>query len=111
MVLNCFNNISELISFQGLLCHDSMEVVNGDEEMTEISSVLLERCGMAESSLVVGNGPLRSAHDTKVVIKVRIQGAEEGVLGGEATGGNLCECLLVSLCDLQQHFSFLLIII
>ena len=42
---------------------------------------------MSEGSLVVGDGPLRGAHHSQVVVQVRVDAAKEGVLRSEALAG------------------------
>ena len=49
--------------------------MDGDQEVVEVALALLKGGGMAEGALVVGNGPLGSAHNSKVVVAVRVDRA------------------------------------
>lgn len=85
MVLDSLNNISEFHALECLLGEDGVEIVDGDQEMVQVALALLQGGGVAEGALVVGDGPLWGAHDSQVMVAVRVDGAEEGVLGGEAS--------------------------
>ena len=84
VVLNGLNNVTIAFNLEGLLGHEDVGVMDGDTEVGEVTIILLNVGGVSPGSLVVGNGPGRSAHDTKVMVSVGVQGGEESVLGSEA---------------------------
>jgi len=65
-----------------------MEIVKGHQEVIEVTLTLLKRGRVTERTLIVGDGPLRSAHDTEVVISVGVDAAEECVLRAETLAGH-----------------------
>jgi hypothetical protein len=65
-----------------------VEIVNRYQEVVQVTSMLLKGSRVAECALIVRDGPLGGAHHTEVVIKVGVQGAEEGVLSGETAGSH-----------------------
>jgi hypothetical protein len=50
------------------------------QEVVQVATVLLERSGVTEGTLIVRDWPLRGAHNSEVVIKIRVQRAEKSVL-------------------------------
>ena len=88
MVLNCFNNVTEFHGLEDLLCEDSVEVVEGYEEMVQVALTFLEGSGVAEGALIVRNGPFGSTHNAQVVVQFWVDTSEEGVLGCEALACN-----------------------
>ena len=85
MVLDGFNDISEFEVLEHLLGHDHVEVVEGDHEVVKVACILLKGSGVAEGTLVVRDGPLGGAHNSQVVVHVRVEGTDEGVLRREAS--------------------------
>ena len=81
MLLNRLNNVAFAFKLEKLLCNHYVRVIESDHDVTEIALVLIETSGVAEGTLVVGNGPLGSGHYTQVVVSVWVQGTDEGVLG------------------------------
>ena len=72
MVLDGLDDVSEFHALEGLLGEDGVEVVDGDQEVIKVALALLERGGVAEGTLVVGDGPLGSAHHSQVVVAVGV---------------------------------------
>ena len=80
VLLNSLNNVALALELEHLLSHHDVSVVDGHEEVTEITLVLVETSGVAEGTLVVGDGPLGSRHDTQVVVAVGVHRRDQRVL-------------------------------
>ncbi len=84
VVLDGLDDVAELHALEGLLGEDGVEIVHGDQEVVQVALTLLKGGGVAEGTLVVGNGPLGGAHHSQVVVAVGVDRTKESVLGGEA---------------------------
>lgn len=72
VVLDGLDDVTELHALQGLLSDDGVEIVKGNQEVVQVAGILLKGDGVAECALVVGNGPLRGAHHSQVVVAVGV---------------------------------------
>ena len=88
VVLNGLDDVPELKGLQGLLGHNSVEIVHWDQEMVQVACVLLQGSWVTEGALVVGDGPLWGAHNTEVVVEIRVQGAKKSILSSKTTGSH-----------------------
>jgi hypothetical protein len=86
VLLNRFNNVAFALKLEEFLRNHDMSVVDCNHNVAEIAFVLIKTSGVAEGTLVVGNGPLGSCHYTQIMVSVWVQGANKSVLG---EGGSL----------------------
>ena len=86
MVLDGLDDVALALELKHLLGHEDVAVVDFDKEAAKVTFVLIKTSRVTESTLIVGDGPLGSAHDAQVVVSVRVVGTDEGSLG---EGGSL----------------------
>ena len=80
VLLDSLNNVALALDLEELLGHHHVGVVDSHQEVTEIALVTVEAGGVAEGTLVVRNGPLRSRHHAQVVVAVGVQRRNHSVL-------------------------------
>ena len=82
MVLNSLDNVAESIPSQLLLSKDGIDIRAFQGNVLEVSLVNVASVDwVPELSLVVGNGPGRSGHNSKLVVSLGVDRAQKGVLG------------------------------
>src|SRR5450830_1071292 len=91
MVLNSFNDVTLVHGLKGFLGDDGVEIVERYQEVVEVTLTLLEGSGVSESTLVIGHGPFGGAHNSQVMVKLRVHTAQEGVLACETLASYIRE--------------------
>ena len=80
VLLYGLDNVALALELEELLSDHNMRVVNCDAEVADVALVLVEASGVAEGTLVVGDGPLRRGHDAQVMIPVGVQRVYKRIL-------------------------------
>ena len=102
VLFNSLNNVALALKLKELLGDHDVGVVDFDHEISEVTIVLVQSSRVAVGSLVVGNGPLGSGHDTQVVVSVWVQTRHHSVLR-ECTLLNCHKIIdLVSVCVIRM---------
>ena len=83
MVFNCFNDVSLAVKLKQLFSDESVTVVEWYVEVGKIAIWFIEVGWVTEGTLVVGNGPGRSGHNSEVVVPVGVDGADQSILSAE----------------------------
>ena len=91
VVLDGLNNVATAFHLEVFLGDDNVGVVDGHVVVQEITTLFVKGSRVSPGTLVVGNGPGGGAHHTQVVVAVRVELSDEGVLSGEASFLNYCQ--------------------
>ena len=98
VLLDGLDDISVSLQLEHLLSDERIAGVKWLGDVVEIAVGAVQVGGVAEGTLVVGNGPGGSRHDAEVVVAVGVDRSEQGVLLTEGTTSlgdqGLVECLL-----------------
>ena len=77
MLLNGLNDVALALKLEELLCHHDVGVIDGAEEVTKVTLVLVKIGWVAEGTLVVRNGPGWGGHDAQVAVSGRVDRIHE----------------------------------
>ena len=83
MLLNGFHDVAPALELEHLLGNHGVGVVKGHRDVEQVALVLGQVGGVAERALVVRHGPGGGGHHAQVVVASSVNGAGQGVLGGE----------------------------
>ena len=84
MLFDSLNNVALSVKLEELLGDNNVSVVKRSADSPQIANVFVQVSRVAESALVVRNGPGGGRHDTHVVVPVlEGEGSHHGVLRTE----------------------------
>ena len=80
VLLYGLDHVALALELEELLSYHNMRVVDSDAEVANVALVLVEASGVAEGTLVVGDGPLGRGHDAQVMIPVGVHRVYKRIL-------------------------------